>query len=140
MCCNADILFSVLVLHWVTEVDRSPNSSSAQSGNQRSNAALSHAGDDTKKSQLGSQLGAPRSVRHSLNMRNNSKGLGSTMTTEIVALPSKGRQDSYDDDVELRGQIRVHTERTQEVEVDARSEGSACGYSAQSGVTVEKMV
>jgi len=31
MCCNADILFSVLVLHWVTSKDKSYNSSTARS-------------------------------------------------------------------------------------------------------------
>jgi hypothetical protein len=135
MCCNADILFSVIVLHWVSQVDRTPNTSTAHS-NARSNPVLSTAGGDAKIS----QLGTPRSVRHSLNIMNNAKSIGSTMITEIKANPVAKRRGSDDDDVvELRG-IRVQTERTQEIEIDARSEGSTHGYSAERGVGAEKMV
>jgi len=133
MCCNADVLFSVIVLHWVTQVDRASNSSSANS-NTRSNPVLSAAGDAKT-----SQLGTSRSGRHSITYNNNSKGMGSTMTTEIKAMPARSRRGSDDDAIELRG-IRVQTERIQEVELDTRSEGSACGYSVERGVSAEKMV
>jgi hypothetical protein len=134
MCCNADILFSVLVLHWVTQVDRTPNSSSVHS-NIRSKTVVSTVGGDKRLSQLGS----PRSVRHSLNGKTNLKGTRSTMTTEIKAIPAEERRGSDDDAMELRG-IRVQTERTTEVEVDTRSERSTHGYTADRGVSAERMV
>ena len=151
MCCNADILFSVVVLHWVTKVDRTPNLSSNHS-NVRPNAvrasmAIAAAGPEVKPSpqdpqpdpEMGPQMGTTRSLRQSLKIRSQSKGMGSTMTTEIKAMPKGDRRGSDDDAVELRG-IRVHTERTHEVEVDRRSEGSACGYTEERGVSAEKMV
>ncbi|KAF2685542.1 hypothetical protein K458DRAFT_364394 [Lentithecium fluviatile CBS 122367] len=144
MCCNADILFSVLVLHWVTQVDRTPGNSSLANSHIRSNpniTALNPIPDGKV-----SDIQMPRSVRHSLQTRGagNAASMGSTMMTEIMANAQqergRGRDRGCEEDiVELRG-IRVQTETTQEVEADARSEGSAAGYVVERGVSAEKMV
>ncbi|KAF1956757.1 hypothetical protein CC80DRAFT_593462 [Byssothecium circinans] len=130
MCCNADILFSVLVLHWVTQIDRNDGLSSDHSrrissftniGQQEVTSAIDHrlppmipafptashsAQNNTDKVQIWSDGLRSHEPR---NMRNG------TMTTEIkaggVGDMEHGRKSGSDDDsVELKG-IRVDTER-----------------------------
>lgn len=140
MCCNADILFCIVMLHWVTQVDRlSGNSSNrSQGGTHKASVTESKlAVAGTIKEWKGSRIG----------LTEPTKALAGTMTTEIKAVPLQGRRNHGEDAIELRG-IRVQTERTQEVhdtDVDTRSEGSVSvfgygHYVTECSVTAEKMV
>ncbi|KAL5465116.1 hypothetical protein PMIN06_000854 [Paraphaeosphaeria minitans] len=149
MCCNADILFSVVVLHWVTQVDRSSGSSSNRSlggtGRMASVADAKCGGGD---------VGTVKSCTRKDSALEESNALEGTMTTEIKATPSrKNREEDEDDTIELCG-IQVLTEQMREVHVthrerdhDARSEVSANEarsemgqYAAERRVVAEKMV
>jgi hypothetical protein len=146
MCCNADILFSVIILHWVTQVDRGVGGSSSGSRVDRGTGNRENKQADPTP---------PKSRRGSLHFWNGSRivlneptpAFKGSMTTEIKAAPALHRDGSDEDTIELRG-IHVQTERTQEIqetEADARSErstnGFACGqYAAERRVTIEKIV
>ncbi|KAL5413028.1 hypothetical protein PMIN03_003956 [Paraphaeosphaeria minitans] len=149
MCCNADILFSVVVLHWVTQVDRSSGSSSNRSlGGTGCMASVA----DAKCG--GGDVGTVKSCTRKDSALEESNALEGTMTTEIKATPSrKNREEDEDDTIELCG-IQVLTEQMREVHVthrerdhDARSEVSANEarsemgqYAAERRVVAEKMV
>lgn len=145
MCCNADILFCVLVLHWVTQVDRNPGGSSSQS-----QGGTGHVGSVTDSKGGGGGDGAAKSWTGRGSGMGDGRTLAGTMTTEIRAVPGK-REEREEDTIELRG-IRVQTERVQEVhesigerDHDARSEGSMNEggygqYAAERKVVAEKIV
>lgn len=131
MCCNADILFSVLVLHWVTQIDRNPSSTSTASQPQFSIANNTNSRNVLiGPCQLNSWSGG--SV-----VAEPQKALGS-MTTECRAARQERRRESDEDIVELGG-IHVHTETTTDVEVDERSEARRGSCRAEI-VNAEKMV
>ncbi|KAF1970384.1 hypothetical protein BU23DRAFT_474075, partial [Bimuria novae-zelandiae CBS 107.79] len=147
MLCNADVLFAVIVLHWMTQVERSPgNSSNPSQGDRRVSGV-----DDNKRNSITPE----RPNRGSLHMWTGSRialpapsaSFKGTMSTEIKAAQRIQREGSDEDTIELRG-IRVQTERTQEAQetdVDVRGETSAeytrYGQSVvERRVTVENMV
>ncbi|OCK74406.1 hypothetical protein K432DRAFT_409888 [Lepidopterella palustris CBS 459.81] len=113
MCCNADILFSALVLHWITALD----SSRASSGSIPAVLA------DRSVKMDGSQLrsGVRGSGAWNCQKPEAQKPIG-TVTTEIIA-----ESRDADSDLEL-DKIRVQTEQTREVEIDGRSENSTVIY------------
>lgn len=114
MCCNADVLFSVLVLHWVTSKDSSSTSSSAQSHTQAT------------------QSKSPRNRLGSFDIYSSkpgSRNIG-TVTTHISALKSGKEYDEEGDigDMEMGGitvkvgQV-VEVERDMDVDLDVRGVG-----------------
>ncbi|PSN62490.1 hypothetical protein BS50DRAFT_120103 [Corynespora cassiicola Philippines] len=149
MCCNADILFCVLILHWVTQVD-----------NSRENTRSGSHGDsaiDRKDISLQSpntprfDSDVPKSRRESISIWPGQRlsepkkalTLAGTITTECKGATHhhKGRE-SEDEIVELH-KIRVQTEQTQEVEIEQRSMNSDRDYHAygpERTVSAEKMV
>lgn len=145
MCCNADILFSVIVLHWVTQVDRLSGNSSNQSNAVHPGSVCDNKNPNASTAMTGRDNAAGGWAGNRISVSVPAKANTGTMTTEIRAAPAVERR-SDDDTFELRG-IMVHTERIQEVqdsELDSRSEASANGscrhYTAERSVTVEKMV
>jgi hypothetical protein len=109
MCCNADILFSVIVLHWVTAIDtthsRSQGSNSRPKNNTRS-------GRDRRS----------RTIPNEWNDNKAVKGSG-LVTTTIGVSEESGSGLELDT-------IRVQTEQTQEIS-DATSDmttGTARGH------------
>ena len=125
MCCNADskflvlkfrqlskhwhlvsVLFSVLVLHWVTATDSTRNPSGSV------HAAL---GERSEGSQLGK---ANRSSMVLSASRSENRRTQCVVTTECVA-----NTKDLGSDIEL-DKIRVQTEQTREVEIDGRSDNS----------------
>ncbi|KAF2650765.1 hypothetical protein K491DRAFT_782398 [Lophiostoma macrostomum CBS 122681] len=141
MCCNADILFSVLVLHWVTQIDDEKSTHNSSNG-------TAHGRPDI----CSSRGGIPVSRRGSTNIWSGSKRLSDgagnkkvmgTLVTECkaVKMPGRGR-DSEDEIVEMN-QITVRTEHKTEIEIDGRSESERGddyhGFGERS-VSTEKMV
>jgi hypothetical protein len=151
MCCNADILFCVVVLHWVTSKEQKEEDSAFRSGTGNlkgavgtgtigSHAIRSHrvsvtlASDETGKSAVNTTTS---SVSHADSLTLHRPA---TITTECKATPggvvrTRYRRSSWDandakpgvrdDEVELHN-IRVHTIQTREVEVDGEAEGARC--------------
>lgn len=115
MCCNADILFSVLVLHWVTATDSTRNPSGSV------HAAL---GERSEGSQLGK---ANRSSMVLSASRSENRRTQCVVTTECVA-----NTKDLGSDIEL-DKIRVQTEQTREVEIDGRSDNSGEPHQASPG-------
>lgn len=139
MLCNADIMFCVLVLHWVTQIDTPTKSSSANSNpnGSKGNTNGSHANHDGGRAQ-----------RESFNLwpskneaDTKSKKLQGTITTECMGTKHPSGRESQDSIVEMH-KITVRTEQVQEIEIDTRSDSSRTGVSAyeERGVSVEKMV
>jgi hypothetical protein len=85
MCCNADILFSVLVLHWVTSKDRASTGSSNDTQN------ATGTGTRTKVPAMG-----PYSISDKLGVFNTSKGGEGTVTTHISARESKRDEEEVE--------------------------------------------
>ncbi|KAF2813843.1 uncharacterized protein BDZ99DRAFT_567569 [Mytilinidion resinicola] len=98
MCCNADILFSVIVLHWVTAVDsvRSPANSTPRPTGSKSRDRKSGNPANTWTSKL------------------SGKEAGMVTTSCVGNIRHKTSELELD-------KIRVQTEQTQEVEVGAKS-------------------
>jgi len=125
MCCNADVLFSVLVLHWVTSKDKA---STASSHDQYSAQNTSNA--QRNKNSAGSM--GPYSVVDKLGVfdATASKAREGTVTTHISAqelkdmkleetdLDSKGRPSSIP-----LGKIKVQVGRV--VQVESRPRGTS---------------
>jgi len=100
MCCNADILFSVLVLHWVTSKDSYSSSSYAQSRTTQPNPSRN------TRNRLGS---------FDLYTRPGGRDLG-TVTTHISAFKSgKGGGEEDIGDMQLGG-ITIKVGQVVEVE------------------------
>jgi hypothetical protein len=85
MCCNSDILFSVLVLHWVTSKD----SSSASSSGGQSNSASRSAHASRSRNSIANKLSQ-------LSYSNNEP----TVTTHISAVRSSTRDDGFEDEIQ----------------------------------------
>lgn len=143
MCCNADILFCVLVLHWISQRESSNISSSNGSQPTANNVNGSAHGTMNRDG-----LASPGQWRESISKRVDGvlqepkKVHGGTITTEIKSMPHGMHDEDPDNIVELH-QIRVHTQQIQEIEIDGRSEselvGNASGFGGRSSSS-EKMV
>ncbi|KAF2177940.1 hypothetical protein K469DRAFT_643676 [Zopfia rhizophila CBS 207.26] len=130
MCCNADILSSVLVLHWVTAIDssRTPTGSAPAALHNRSQDRNSHVANKAREPDPWTNSPAePKKVQ-------------AAITTERMSRP-KPLGSGEDDVIELH-KIRVQTEQTQEVEIDGRSDNSTVEYHAfpARNNSTEKMV
>lgn len=127
MCCNADVLFSVLVLHWVTSKDKA---STASSNDQYSGQIASQS--QRNKNSAGS-LGGPYSVVDKLGVFDANKvAREGTVTTHISAQELKHMEAQETDlDYKGRGQrssiplgkIKVQVGRV--VQVESRPRGSS---------------
>jgi hypothetical protein len=108
MCCNADVLFSVLVLHWVTSKDSTSVSSSAKSHTPPTNSK-------SPRNRLGS---------FDIYSKSGSRNVG-TVTTHISALKSGKEYDEVDiGDIEMGGitvKVGQVVEVERDVDVDMRS-------------------
>jgi hypothetical protein len=153
MCCNADVLFSVLVLHWVTQVDSARGSTGTGSHSHQATV-------DNDRPATNATRGVPRTRRGSSNVVNakaswpghrhreseSKKGIPlGVIKTECRGMTfSKGR-GSEDCIVEL-DKIRVQTEHTREIEIDFRSESETTEtreyntYKGEESMSAEKMV
>ena len=141
MCCNADVLFSVLVLHWVTSKDKA---STASSHDQYSARNTSHA--QRNKNSAGSM--GPYSVVDKLGVfdPNASKAREGTVTTHISAqelknieaeeadLDSKGRAPRSS--IPL-GKIKVQVGRV--IEVESRPRGTSPMGKSELGEDISEM-
>jgi hypothetical protein len=143
MCCNADILFCVVVLHWVTSKEQKEESaarSGIATGSKPANGTIgSHMSRSRRVSitavelemekQKGS-INSNSSVIRPDSALNQHLGRQTTITTEIKSVAPQGSYQRYrsewdsepkkgqkEDEVELRN-IRVQTVQTREVEVD----------------------
>jgi len=98
MCCNVDILFSVVVLHWVTAIDT--NRAPASYGPRPTNPGSSNRKSGVEPKWTGRISGGNVGI----------------VTTSCIAETRSGSSDLEID------KIKVQTEQTQEIEVDARSD------------------
>jgi hypothetical protein len=125
MCCNADVLFSVLVLHWVTSKDRASTASSNEySGQNASNV-------QRNKNSAGS-VGGPYSVVDKLSVFDVNKVQEGTVTTHITAQELKNMElEEAEVGSKTRGQrssiplgkIKVQVGRS--VQVESRPRGDS---------------
>jgi hypothetical protein len=141
MCCNADILFCVLVLHWVTSHDRPTTHPSTHdmTDKRRSRTLVMES--------LATNSGCDKEHVEDRQVR---------ITTECMSEPLGGRQsrpgrvvrnksgmwdgDEGGDEVELR-KIHVVTCQTREVEEGKTSgNGSEDGHSVENRMSIEKIV
>jgi hypothetical protein len=146
MCCNADILFCVLVLHWVTSHDRPTTLPST------------HATADGKR--CSRTLGTASLATDSASAKEQAGGGQVRVKTECVGVPLDGGQsrsgrvvrksegtwdgDEGGDEVELR-KIHVLTCQTREVEGFEMSGGGGAsisedGHWAEDKISVERIV
>jgi len=126
MCCNADVLFSVLVLHWVTSKDKASTASSQEYSAQNA----SHV--QRNKNSAGSM--GPYSVVDKLGVFdiNASKNREGTVTTHISAQELKNIE-VQETDLDLKGRaqrssiplgkIKVQVGRV--VQVESRPRGAS---------------
>jgi hypothetical protein len=145
MCCNADILFCVIVLHWVTSKEEKEESAARSYGatgsNQPHTATIGSHMSRTRRvsiTEVEREIEKQKSavatnvvpVRPDSALNNNNLGRQTTITTEIKSTSPHGTYKKYraewdaeprkgqkEDEVELRN-IRVQTIHTREVEVD----------------------
>jgi hypothetical protein len=125
MCCNADILFSVLVLHWVTQIDNNNNNKSTTTNSVTASrvghSSTVHTLPPTYEPNSGfKRMPKTGAVVWAGDKTSNvdSKVVGTT-TTECYAEPTDDTaRDSHEEGVELKG-ITVRTEQHQEVEIDS---------------------
>jgi len=104
MCCNADILFSVLVLHWVTSIDKTS----------RAHSEVSNSRGPTTGSG-----GGPRGWQYQQRINSDTRPTVTTCVSGIQA----GQDLNNNADMPLN-EIQVTIEQTQEVQVDTKSESS----------------
>ncbi|KAF1808596.1 hypothetical protein P152DRAFT_214120 [Eremomyces bilateralis CBS 781.70] len=132
MLCNADVLFTAIVLHWITSIDSTRNTSgysknrSVGDGDATTPAAVSQ----NLRSQRLSIHGENGQIWHDENGLTKLRSQGPCVTTKIV-----GGVDDSQDNIALQG-IQVRTEQRREVEVDGRSESSARSGERTIGVAV----
>lgn len=126
MCCNADVLFSVMVLHWVTSKDKASTTSSTD---QYAAQNASHV--QRNKISAGSSSGGPYSVVDKLGVFDANEPREGTVTTHITAQELKNMKlEEADNDLSARGQrssiplgkIKVQVGRSVQVESRLRSE------------------
>jgi hypothetical protein len=125
MCCNADVLFSVLVLHWVTSKDKA---STTSSNDQYSAQNASHT--QRNKNSAGS-IGGLYSVVDKLGVFDANRPDEGTVTTHITAQELKDMKlEEADIDLNARGprgsiplgKIKVKVGRSVQVESRPRIE------------------
>jgi hypothetical protein len=125
MCCNADVLFSVLVLHWVTSKDKASTTSTTD---QYAAQNASHV--QRNKNSAGSSSGGPYSVVDKLGVFDANEPREGTVTTHITAQELKNMKlEEADLDLSVRGQrssiplgkIKVQVGRSVQVESRPRS-------------------
>lgn len=153
MCCNADVLFSVLVLHWVTQVDSTRGSTGTGSHSHQATVDNDRPATDAIHNvlRIRRESSTIANVKaswpsHSHRESESKKGIPlGVITTECRGISfSKGRE-SEDHIVEL-DKIRVHTDHTQQIELDFRSEGETTEtreyntYKGEGSMCAEKMV
>ena len=118
MCCNADVLFSVLVLHWVTSKDKTSTTSSNETH-------TGYIGSQTQRTKLSSSRGNGSVVDKLGVFSSGKRGVGS-VTTHISAQDLK--RERVDDSIELKGRERsfpldrIKVQVGQSVESEPRSE------------------
>lgn len=147
MCCNADILFSALVLHWITQVDSTH--SSMGSVPHHATIDLEHPVTETTQDVPQTRRVSNNNVHSMWPAHHNrisdpkkSLVLGGTVTTECRGASFNEGRESEEEIVELH-KIRVQTEHTQEVEIDSRSDSEHGEYNTYKGeerMSAEKMV
>jgi len=111
MCCNSDILFSVLVLHWVTSVDKMrPSTSNAYTPSSRRKSERPYDGTN------GGTVTARRQSRGDTmaTMQDDSEKQTTLVTTHIEADAAAKRPKNTPAD-----RIAVTTERMTHVEFEA---------------------
>lgn len=143
MCCNADILFSVLVLHWVTQID-SMKSNSTNTNSVTASRAHASAIPPTHDPNNGFLRIPKTSVQiwagdRTSEVDGKKAKIAGTTTTECYAgkKGDNGREDQ-EEIVEMH-KITVRTEQTQEVEVDSMNSVKDVEYHTRSDST-ERMV
>jgi hypothetical protein len=136
MCCNADVLFSVLVLHWVTSKDKA---STGSSNDTHTGQTASH----TQRSKNTSGSVGPYSVVEKLGVFGTSKSGDGVVTTSISSQELKNCED---EDTEFewsgkreRGSIplgRIRVQVGHFVEVDSRPRSNAPTLRSEGGVDI----
>lgn len=125
MCCNGDVLFSVLVLHWVTSKDKA---STASSNDQDS---AQNAGHSLRIKNSAGLIAGPYSVVNKLGVFDANESREATVTTHITAQELKNMKlEEADIDLSARGQrsriplgkIKVQVGRSVHVESRPRSD------------------
>ncbi|ORY00878.1 hypothetical protein BCR34DRAFT_494304 [Clohesyomyces aquaticus] len=145
MCCNADILFSVLVLHWVTSLDgnRSLTSSHPQSGvgatGSRTTGGVQVQRGSTFLSNSHARPNSPHNLKdgqgHKFGTAVNvwpdheqiaahKKGMGMVTTECLGSVHGERERSGSQDEIMEMHKITVKTEHVREVEIDGASEGS----------------
>lgn len=135
MCCNADILFCVLVLHWVTSHDRPTTHPSTQNAT------------DKRRSRT---LGVGSLATNSGCAKEHVEDAKACVTTECVGEPLDARQsrpglavrnksdmwygEESGDEVELR---KIHVVTCQTREVEGKMSRSRSGIGSEDGLSVE---
>ncbi|KAF2011651.1 hypothetical protein BU24DRAFT_286310 [Aaosphaeria arxii CBS 175.79] len=156
MCCNADILFCVLVLHWLTQSDSSRTGST--------NGSNHAAGDQENPHPNFSRFSIRQPTRPrpaslpgwaARRLTEPRKILSGTITTECRSDPQPEVRKSEDPNFLELHAIRVDTEQTREIEMNEGSTVEICnggesrsetdvneevGGTDPSRVSVEKMV
>lgn len=120
MCCNADVLFSVLVLHWVTSKDKASTASSNETH-------TGYISSQARRTKLSSSR-ADDSVVDKLGVFSSGKGGLGSVTTHISAQDLK--RERVKESIELTGRersfpldrIKVQVGRSVQVESESRSE------------------
>jgi hypothetical protein len=133
MCCNADILFSVLVLHWVTSKDKA---STTSSNDTYSEQTATH----TQRNNNPNGPIGPFSVVDKLGVFSTSKSGDATVTTHISAQEFKNCEDE-EVDIEWSGKIqkgsiplgRIKVQVGQVVQVDSMPRSDAHTLSSAGG-------
>lgn len=137
MCCNADILFSVLVLHWVTSFDRTTTDSSYARDRENRNDGSGNTANPPSRNMTNGTLtngqpldpndpaakGGPRNSmrQHSQSPARNQSGWDAKATIRTQC--SAGNEQPNPDEIAL-DRIVVKTERILEIESDGRSDRS----------------
>lgn len=137
MCCNADILFSVLVLHWVTSFDRTTTDSSYARERENRNDGSGNTANPPSRNMTNGTLtngqpldpndpaakgGSRNSMRqHSQSPARNQSGWDAKATIRTQC--SAGNEQPNPDEIAL-DRIVVKTERILEIESDGRSDRS----------------
>jgi hypothetical protein len=136
MCCNADILFSVLVLHWVTSKDKA---SSSSSNNTYSGQTASHI-------QRSKNSAGPYSVVDKLSVFGTGKTGDGRVITHISAQESKDFEDKIADTEwsgnRQRGSIpldRIRVQVGQVIEVESRPRSDVLSESGEDIVEVRRV-
>lgn len=127
MACNADILFCVLVLHWVSSKEQKEEASAARSGQGTRATIGSHAHSRRVSTTLVNSKALESGVGVSGDVVPKNVGALGTVVTEcksdVVGRNKashglhRGDVQVHEDEVELNN-IRVQTIQTREVEVD----------------------